>query len=362
MITLFNDFPAMVFSSSIPDVGFRISYTRAVVKMTVTHGNDPVEVPYEETLYPDNKNDIYVTDIDQIMAAFSERWIRFNLAVTITEQMVDSEMNVTPQGTRDLTVTQVVCCRANIVGFTPSDFCSKHFLTLLDGPRKTALGRMELLSFIGAESVTSVAYFDDGSSNAGGVTTLHSGDGCRILDVSPEKFVSGLRKLVKYQIIAGSRTQWYELDYDGDPDVAPVLLFVNSFGVQEIAYCEGAHHQVSSFERKQARIGKLKESYMIEETESFKADTGYLSFPMAQWWRDVLRSKDIEVLPMADGAVVIDGGKPVVITSQKAELSNEADHLPRFTFEYEYADRNHNFWEQPREGRIFDNTFDHTFN
>jgi hypothetical protein len=221
---------------------------------------------------------------------------------------------------------------------------------------------MELLSFIGSETVTSVAYFDDGSSNAGGVTTLHSGDGCRILDVSPEKFVSGLRKLVKYQIIAGSRTQWYEVDYDGDPDVAPVLLFVNSFGVQEIAYCEGAHHQVSSFERKQARIGKLKESYMIEETESFKADTGYLSFPMAQWWRDVLRSKEIEVLPMADGAVVIDGGKPVVITSQKAELSNEADHLPRFTFEYEYADRNHNFWEQPREGRIFDNTFDHTFN
>lgn len=362
MITLFNDFPAMVFSSSIPDVGFRITYTRAVVKMTVTHGNDPEVVPYEETLYPDNMNDIYVTDIDQIMAAFSERWIRFNLAVTITEQRVDSEMNVTSVSTRDLTVTQVVCCRANIVGFTPSDFCSKHFLTLLDGVRKTALGRKELLSFIGSEQVTSVAYFDDGTSNAGGVTTLHSGDGCRILDVSPEKFVSGLRKLVKYQIIAGSRTQWYEVDYDGDPDVAPVLLFVNSFGVQEIAYCEGAHHQVSSFERKQARIGKLKESYMIEETESFKADTGYLSFPMAQWWRDVLRSKEIEVLPMADGAVVIDGGKPVVITSQKAELSNEADHLPRFTFEYEYADRNHNFWEQPREGRIFDNTFDHTFN
>ena len=361
MITLFNDFPAMVFSSSIPDVGFRITYTRAVVKMTVTHGSD-VRVPYEETLYPDNMGDIHVTDIDLIMAAFSELWLKFSLAVTITEQRVDGEMNVSNQSTRDLTTTQVVCCRANVVGFSPADFCSKHFLTMLNGVRKTSLGRKELLSFIGSENATFVSVFSDGTSSAGGVSVLQAGEGYRILDVSPENFVSGLKRLARYQIIAGNRSQWYEVDYNGDTDIAPVLLFVNSFGVQEIAYCEGAHHQVSSFDRKQARIGKLKESYMIEETESFKADTGYLSFPMAEWWRDVLRSKDIEVLPVSDGAVVIDGGKPVVITSQKAELSNEADHLPRFTFEYEYADRNHNFWEQPREGRIFDNTFDHTFN
>jgi hypothetical protein len=352
----------MVFSSSIPDVGFRISYTRAVVKMTVTHGNDPAAVPYEETLYPDYMGDIHVTDIGQIMAAFTERWIRFNLAVTVTEQRVDAEMNVTNESTRNLTTTQVVCCRANVVGFSPADFCSRHFLTLLDGVRKTSLGRKELLSYIGSDTPTCVSVFDDGTSRTGGVSVLQAGEGYRILDVSPENFVFGLKRLVMYKIIAGSRSQWYEVDYSGDPDVAPVLLFVNSFGVQEIAYCEGAHRQVSSFDRKQARIGKLKENYRIEETESFKADTGYLSFPMAQWWRDVLRSKEIEVLPVSDGAVVIDGGKPVVITSQKAEVSNEADHLPRYTFEYEYADRNHNIWEQPREGRIFDNTFDHTFN
>ena len=362
MITLFNDFPAMVFSSSIPDVGFRISSTRAVVKMTVTHGSDPAEVPYEETLYPDRNGDIYVTDIDLIMAAYSERWIRFYLAVSIIEQRVDSELNVSLIDSRNLTTTQVVCCRANIVGYTPSAFCSSHFLTLLDWPRKTSLGRKELLSYIGSEGATVNRIFDDGSSSAGGATTLQYGDGYRILDVSPDNFVAANKKLVKYQVIAGNRKQWYVVDYSGDIDISPVLLFVNSFGVQEVAYCEGAHHQVSSFDRKQARIGKLKESYHIEETESFKADTGYLSFPMAAWWRDVLRSKDIEVLPVTDGAVVIDGGKPVIITSQKAELSNEADHLPRFTFEYEYADRNHNIWEQPREGRIFDNTFDHTFN
>ena len=362
MITLFNDFPGMVFSSSIPDVKFRItSDNRAVVKMTVTHGND-VRVPYEETLYPDSMGDIHVTDIDLIVATFAELWLKFSLSVSITEQRVNAEMIVSNQGTRSLTTTEVVCCRANIVGYTPSNFCNSHFLTLLDGPRKTSLGRKELLSFIGTENATVVTVFDDGTSGAGGATILQSGDGYKILDVSPDNFVNGMKKPVKDQVIAGNRKQWYEVEYGGDPDIAPVLLFVNSFGVQEIAYCEGAHHQVSSFDRKQARIGKLKENYLIEETESFKADTGFLSFPMAAWWRDVLRSKDIEVLPVTDGAVVIDSGKPVIITSQKAELSNEADHMPRYTFEYEYADRNHNFWEQPREGRIFDNTFDHTFN
>ena len=100
----------------------------------------------------------------------------------------------------------------------------------------------------------------------------------------------------------------------------------------------------------------------MDEKESFKADTGVLTFPMANWWREVLRSKDIKMLTVYDGYVETGYGKPVIITSEKSDLSNEADHLPRITFEFEYADRNHNIFDVRAEGRIFDDTFDNTFN
>ena len=361
MIQFKTSFKLIEFSCSLPDVEMHINNTRAHVTISVSHSGSTLSL-FDENLYPDADNNIILTDLGRLTETVAEMWLKFSLTITVTEQLVDANLNVSTIDTRSLMASAVVRCRANVVSLTPSEFCNKHFLTLLDGTRVTSPGRKELLSYIGIEDAVVIRFFDDGSSSTTGVSPLQTGDGYVILDVSPDNFNVGLKKLVRYLIKAGSREQWYEVDWDCDPDISPVLLFTNSFGVQELAYCTGEHRQVSSFDRKQARIGKLKRSYDIEERETFHADTGILSFPMANWWRDVLRSRDIQVLPVTEGAVVVDGGKPVIITSEKAELSNEASHLPRFTFEYEYADRNHNIWEQPREGRIFDNTFDYTFN
>ena len=56
------------------------------------------------------------------------------------------------------------------------------------------------------------------------------------------------------------------------------------------------------------------------------------------------------------------GGKEVVLSDSKSDRTNEDDHMPRFTFSYQYAQRIHNVLQMDRVGRIFDNTFDHTFN
>ena len=56
------------------------------------------------------------------------------------------------------------------------------------------------------------------------------------------------------------------------------------------------------------------------------------------------------------------GGKEVVITDSKSDRSNDDAELPRITFTYQYAQRNHNVLQLYREGRIFDNTFDDTCN
>lgn len=363
MISFNTSFQSKEFSCSIPDVVFSISYDRAEVTVTVTKSGDSV-VAFKEYLYPDASGLIRVLDLDVLLEPYTAKWLVFGVTVKVVEELLvegnDGNQTVTDSLERSLHTT-VICCKANILNTTPTDFCNNHFLSLIEGVRESAPGWREFLCFIGSGSPSCRAWYDDGSSRTHSVRVLASGD-YTMLDVSPDEYYVDGRRLMGYEITAGSRSQEYRVVYGLENDIAPVLLFLNSFGVQELAYCTGEHQQVSSFDRKQGRIGRLKESYKILETERFKADTGVLSFPMANWWREVFRSKDVRILPVVNGGVVLEEGIPVVLTSEKAELSNAADHLPRFSFEYEYADRNHNIWDMRREGRIFDNTFDYTFN
>lgn len=347
----------------VPDVVASISYNRAVVSVTVTKSGDSQEI-FKEDMYPDANDEIRLTDIDRLIERFAAQWLVFSLSVDITEQNVttgtDGEEIISATTSGSVSTT-VISCRANVLNLTAQQFCDSHFLTLLDGTRQTVEGFLEYLYYVGSGSPSCKAYYTDGTSRSFSVDVLRSTDYV-MLDASPVNFLTSGKQLYRYVITAGSRSQEYQVVNDYDPDIAPALLFFNSFGVQELAYCMGEHEQVASFNRKQTRIGREKVSYNVEETKRFKADTGILTFPMAEWWNDVLRSKDIRVLPIQNGGVVVGEGLPVVIVSEKSELSNTPDHLPRITFEYEYADRNHNILDLRREGRIFDNTFDNTFN
>lgn len=362
MIILYTSFQPKEFSSKLPDVEFGISLSRALVTVTVSKSGEQSEI-YSEYLFPNKLGKICLSDMDRLIEPYATRWLVFSLSVMIREELVISNSSgietVSEYSERELSTT-VVSCRSNILNMSADDWCENRFLTLMDGARTTAIGWEERLTFIGTQSPTCKAYYDDGSSRNMSVYVISSGDAVTI-DTSPVNFVTSGRRLMRYDIVAGNRSQRYEVDYSVEPDVAPVLLFWNSFGVQELAYCTGVLKQVSSFDRKQARIGRKKETYDMEEKESFKADTGILTFPMANWWREVFRSREIRVCPVYNGSIDANG-KPIVITSEKTELSNAPDHLPRFTFDYEYADRNHNIFDVRAEGRIFDDTFDHTFN
>ena len=144
------------------------------------------------------------------------------------------------------------------------------------------------------------------------------------------------------------------------PDCAPILIFTNSFGIQELAYCTGRHQVDPSYKRSAAYIGRIQKNYRIEETRAFKADTGPLTTAMANWWDDVFRSEDVQVCNFYGGEV--QPGKQLLITDSKSAYGNDDAEMPRFTFTYQYAQRNHNVVQLYREGRIFDNTFDNTFN
>lgn len=360
MISFSTSWQTRHFSCSVPDMTFSIGGTRAKVTISSPRMADGSHI-FQEILYPDNNGVITLSDFSSLLEPYAFQFLEFPLVMAVEEQSVTyDEGNVETVTAIDgkTRSTIVVCCLSDI-NTSCDDFITNHFLSLISGTRQTAPGRMELLSLLGQGTVTVTAYYSDGSSASSAANIVAGNDHFTTVDVSPDRFGVSGKDLVRYVAVCGNRSQEYEMIQDPEPDVAPILLFMNSFGVQELAYCTGEHQQVPVFDRKTTKVGKLKKHYRIEERETFKADTGVMSFAMANWWREVFRSRDVRVVPSLE---YVTDGLPVNITAQDAKLSNAADHLPRYTFDYEYAQDNHNVFDVRQEGRIFDNTFDNTFN
>lgn len=331
------------FSCNIPDVTFATS-EKALVNITID--GDSV---YNEWLYPVDGS-IRLEDLSDLVTPYARQRWQVNLVVTATAEggsLVGTESTI------------VVYCQCDFGGETAGDFLDSHFLSILMGTKVTALGRLEYLHTTGGNA-SCTARYADGSTGSFSVGRAGGGNGYTTLDVSPGNFTAPGKVLTGYTVSDGNRTQEYEIDLSR-PDCAPVLIFVNSFGLDELAYCTGIHRVDPSYKRSAAYIGRLQRNYRIDETRAFKADTGPLTTAMANWWDEVFRSDSVRVVNFnTDGSP--DVGKDLLITDSKSEYSNDDAEIPRFTFTYQYAQRNHNVVQLLRAGRIFDNTFDNTFN
>lgn len=347
MITVTQAISGTYFSSNIPDVEFVISGYRAAVTMTV----DGKQI-YAEHLYPvDGK--ITIAELDRLLTPYARQTLKTSLEIDIKEYVSSSDK----ASSSTVLSADIIYCIADI-GTTAADFTKTRFLTLLDGEKVTALNRLEYLHFIGKDNATVTSYYDDGTNKSFTLLPVGGNDLYTTLDVSPSQFAISGSCLIDYIVQAGQRSFRFTIDFD-EPDCAPILVFDNSFGVEELLYCTGTHTVAPSYKRSQGYIGKLQRNYDIVETRTFKADTGVLSFIMANWVDELFRSQTVHVVNFKDGHPNI--GKEVIITESKSEYSNEDEELPRFTFSYQYAQRNHNVLNLLRSGRIFDNTFDNTF-
>lgn len=355
MIIINKSLNGKYFSCDIPDIEFSIQGQRASVEMAVTHG-DATEIVYAENLYPYTNGIISLSDIGALLMPYAEQMLIFQLAITVREQNPEGDSWV-EQSSQSMACD--IMFSAADVGVPAEEFYSNYFLSVLLGDKITAVGRLEYLHYYGSDTAEITAEYADGLSKTFMATIVGGNGDYQTIDVSPIRFTIDNHELVSFEVIAGNRRQRYLIDTER-PDCAPILLFTNSFGVQEIAYCTGTHQVSPSFNRVSSRINGRLRNYKIDETRTFKADTGVLNAPMANWFDDLFRSKEIYVMNVV-GSVVMPG-KEIVITDSKSDNTNDYDKMPRFTFEYQYAQQIHNVLDLQRAGRIFDNTFDNTFN
>lgn len=352
MITVTQSISGTQFSSAIPDVVYTISGVKSGVTMTIDG-----EQIFNEILYP-LSGKVTLADLPSLVTAYARQKLKVTLAITINE--MDDADSIT--STTSMTAS-VIYCTANIISAQESinaeTFCNAHFLSLLIGNKTTSLGRLEFLHYLGTEAASVLARYSDGTTATFTPPAVKGSDVYTTIDVSPNRFVSEGKTLISFTATAGSRSQTFVIDLD-NPDCAPVLLFVNSFGVEELLYCTGKHKVAPSYTRSTAYIGRYKRNYKIEEQRKFSADTGYLTVAEQNWADELFRSDYVRVVNFKDGQPVI--GKEITITDSKSEVDNSPEQLARFTFDYMYAQTNHNVVDLSRAGRIFDNTFDYTFN
>lgn len=325
-----------------------LSSTDDSVNVRITVGG--VEI-LNELYYPDNSGNITLYEVDDLLNTY----LVATLYATVYIYYTSGEDEFDTHGT-------VLYCTADLQNITQSDFLAKHFLTHLRS-KATNIRWREVLFYYPVIAELPVprvtAYYDDGSSQSG------DGQACtpnqiNTIDVSPGQFVMSGKKLVRLVVSAGQRSMTYDVSNE-EVESAPRLLFRNSFGVEESIYCVGTHQLEPEYTRTAAMVEGYQRNVNIEENKVFKAYTGILTPDMSMWADDLFRSTSIHLFTERQDHT-IDRGREIVITEAKAVRSNDGDFLPNFYFEYRYSQRNHNIFDEVSAGRIFDNTFDNSFN
>ena len=352
MATLREEPKPLCFSATIDDIVFYTSAENAVLILDLICKGERQNI-LEETMYPDIDGCIIISDLSELVEPYAREYMQ----VTMECKLTDTE------GTASISPVTILYGMVD-VDTTAADFTQNHFLSILDGEKITAMGRAERLHAYGCNTVTVRA---DVRLLSGQYNTLSAelhdmgqADGSVYhFDVSPDNVAALLglvsETLLAYTIEAGNRRQDFRLVEDRVPP-APSLCFINSFGFEELLHCVGTHKKDSKYERKQTRVmGRLK-NYRITEERQFNANTGWLNEAMAVWADELFRSDSV-FLWVNEGP-----GREVVVSDSKSEVSNEDNHMPAFEFTYTYAQRIHNVLQSGRVGRIFDHTFDHTFN
>lgn len=347
MISFISKLSGSYFLWDVPDLIFDIKDGE---KAHVTCSDDDGNI-YAEYLWPVGQR-IGLRELPALLQGTVERKLRAQFTIRIAELIGTSVV-----ASEEIAFTVIY---ANVeTGVAPEEFERSFFLSTFMGDRRTSVGRLEYLHYLGTEPAYVVACYADGSTKGFVPEVTGEADSYRQINVSPDRFLLQGKRLVSYEVTAGLRKQLYVID-ELNRDAAPIILFRNSFGVDELAYCTGKHQVAPEYVRSNAVIDGRLRNYYIEEKRWFNADTGFLTMAEAAWFDEVFRSKELHVCNFIGGSVI--PGKEIVITDSKSENDNCDDSMARFTFRYLYAQRQHNIMQLERNGRIFDNTFDSTFN
>ena len=249
------------------------------------------------------------------------------------------------------------------VSESAATFLPSFFLSAVMTERDTSLDRKELLYLIPIEAtlptVQAVCSYWNGESIVTATKPVAgiivANEPCYV-DASASRFVdSELGTLVAYTIVAGERTMRFRVTTL--PTAEHAMLFHNTFGAWEPIYFAGMPEDAPEYTRETAYVNGNMQLYNLEETASFKSWTGPLRPSGVALARDLARC--------AKGVFLLEGSETtdeVTITAVDVKHTSADNDIADFTFTW----RRSSLWSATlkavRPPKLFDDTFDETYN
>lgn len=241
-------------------------------------------------------------------------------------------------------------------------FLPSFFLSSAMHKKRTALYRHEVLSFYAfdaCEVYVEACYYGTGLVTkqypliAAAELVLND---VTSVDASPMQFVDySLGDLVCYTVVAGRRRFTFEIG-EGMPSAEPAIIFRNNFNVWETIYLVGTRESTPEIKRSLAYINGKYSLYHIDEQHLFKAKTGILLGGMLTIAGDLARSRNVFLLNSRGEAT-----DEIVISDADLKHTNDDNALPSFIFTYRRKRRCSAMVDVVRPPKLFDTTFDKTF-
>jgi hypothetical protein len=298
----------------------------------------------QESYTPDNENRIYIRELDRLFLPYiSQTILRTDFTVTLSIE----------NGTAVNINTTVQYCTAEI-NVPAGDFLQNHFLTLLRNQKITYCEQKEYLSLFLTENTTvkAIARSRSGAQEEKSfpLTELQK---VLTIDVSPALLFSQPEQILYYVVLAGNRDFTYYVKHHMPLEYSQ-FLFLNSFGVKETFIPSAITQRENKYENQFGAFAGKYRKYDVELIKEYTANTGILNGNMADWIEDMFTSRNVFLL--SPGGIE----KEIVIEEAKVKRNSAQDEMPAFEFKYRLSKYDRNEYQQGN--RIFDDTFDYTFN
>ena len=339
MITIDQQPPAYCFVSGFGDVVIRSPYP---VTMTLRVNSALV---LQEKYTPTSGNYIYIRDLESVLNA------------NINKTVLVSPVTMTLEDSDDTKVISVNVQYATANINLPADiYAETNFLTLLQREKITIPGQTEYLSLIATEetTVTAKAKYDDGTVHTitlGTVTVLNR---VHTFNASSSRFPNPTR-IAHYVVSAGRRAMVFYM-YKPPWELPQQFVFLNAFGVKETFIPMGLITRENKYTNLFGSFAGKYRKHHVDLVREYAANTGVLSRSMADWIEDLFFSKDVFLLN-ADNVQT-----EVTILDATVKRSSTWSELPAFDFKYRLSNVSQHEYRFEERKRIFDKTFDYTFN
>lgn len=348
---------ATYLSASTPDLIIREAGTDPVtVTMAIS-----ATIIYNEVLRPSDGT-VVVADLARLVTAALEGSLVASLSITAT----DSAEN-------NLSLTATIYYSRVRVREVATDFLASRFLSLTTR-RTSRIGFSEMLfAFLTADEAadadlkaTAMATYADGSTATFPIALTDlstTAEGLVALDVSLAQFRDPdyAADIARVVITLGQRT--LTIDTDFSPAVCRGhLRFVNAFGLPDVVHILGRITEKTTFARSAGWFAGHYRQYDAQETLDRELSSGYVDDDAYTLWLDCARTTSLAIFPHpAATGTSGQSGTAAVITAEKFEHSDEDDALHIVTLSVRPSSR---FPELSASEpfRIFDATFDNTFN